>query len=253
MGASNITAAFLAWPQLENQPMRVLLCMANITYDNPTDGKPPRLYFGGWEALAELGLGRHLPQLPPKVDVSPEAEAARRARHAARVAVTQAITALSRAGAITPNRTGGWGKNAEYWLNIDAFLPRRGQGEPVTRGQGEPVTKGQGEPVLRGQGEPVPEEEQRKNRGVPTGEHLPGLASHLGDRPGRADDLVSAGFASPAARALLDQALGRVPAGRPPWCGRCYEPTRMRWTIPPDGGELLGRCPDCHPATVVVS
>ena len=244
MGSRNVAAAFMAWPGLDDRPMRVLLYMANLTHDPGSLTADPKLYYGGWEALAEVALGRRLPPAPAKTDATSGAATARRARNAADVAVRAAIAALVQAGALTNERRGGRGQRAEYRLNLDPF---------GRQPQGEPAAKGQGEPAAKGQGEPAPKEQQRNNRGVPTGEHLPGLASHLGDRPGRADDLVPAGFASPAARALLDQALGRVPAGRPPWCGRCHEPTRMRWTIPPDGGELLGRCPDCHPAAVVAS
>src|SRR5665647_592863 len=215
----------MAWPGLDDRPMRVLLYMANLTHDPGSLTADPKLYYGGWEALAEVALGRRLPPAPAKTDATSGAATARRARNAADVAVRAAIAALVQAGALTNERRGGRGQRAEYRLNLDPF-GRQPQGEPAAKGQGEPA----------------PKEQQRNNRGVPTGEHLPGLASHLGDRPGRADDLVPAGFASPAARALLDQALGRVPAGRPPWCARCHEPTRMRWTIPPDGGELLGRC-----------
>lgn len=52
--------------------------------------------------------------------------------------------------------------------------------------------------------------------------------------------------------AVLASRLADLPAppavrpARPPWCGECDEPTRMRDTS--DGRAY--RCPDCHPATL---
>jgi hypothetical protein len=33
----------------------------------------------------------------------------------------------------------------------------------------------------------------------------------------------------------------QAPPGKPPWCGKCHEPTRLL------GDDNPGRCPDCHP------
>jgi hypothetical protein len=252
MGASNVAAAFVHWSaMLDDQPMRALLYMANVALDPPQRGRVeertlPCRYFGGWESLSEA-LGNPVPPAPADTDASADADDARRRRETAARRVRRAITALRRAGAIEDVRHGGRGVQAEYLLRL-------GIGQQVTERPAEQVTERPAEQVTERPAEQVTErpsqEQQRSNRGTPEErDHLSG-GGHLGDRPAR-DKQMSPGVGPRAALAVLERAGGgEPPHERPPWCGACYEPTRLRWSEPPDGGECLGRCPVCHPLAV---
>lgn len=109
MGARNVAAVFTHWPHLGHVPFRVLVFMALVAKDGD---KEPR-YWGGVEALAEA-LGR---PVRASGDVA----------HRDQVAVSSALTALVRAGAVRVLVKPVKGRRAEYGLVID---PTIGQAEP---------------------------------------------------------------------------------------------------------------------------
>lgn len=187
MGAANVNFAFM-WSDLGDKPMRVLLFMAVRSLDDDRETQSARVFWAGRETLAREALGREIPDDPGSSDLSAEAKAARKVRHAAFVAVQDALSALIAAGAITRLRAGRWGRQAEYRLNLDPFETVHKdagcavleQAHPVPTNQAHPVPKEQAHPVPKGQADPVPEEQQRNNRGKPGGQPRLGEPSHLG-------------------------------------------------------------------------
>ncbi|MFC6154049.1 hypothetical protein [Nocardioides yefusunii] len=118
MGARNVSAVFTFWSKrLDSAPFRVLTYMALITHDD--DSKQPR-FWGGWEVLASVALGRDL--------TLGSEEAHRRA-------VSRAIEALRKAGALTNAQESATGRRAEYFLHFtgthDAHRPV-GKAVPTT-------------------------------------------------------------------------------------------------------------------------
>lgn len=96
MGARNVIACFTTWSHLDHAPFRLLVGMAVQALDDTSDkGRPPRVWFGGEDALTEL-VGR-----------SP--------RQAYR-----ALKTLREVGAIESVDTGRNGHRAVYNLHLDA-------------------------------------------------------------------------------------------------------------------------------------
>ncbi|WNB84526.1 hypothetical protein [Cellulomonas sp. ATA003] len=169
MGATNVKLAYGRWGHLPDRPFRLLAYMANVAHDTDSPGITARRFWGGRDDLA-YALGRGiLPPAPESDDDSPEAVQARKARHAAYVAVSTAMTCLRKAGAIRPVTRGRSGRRAEYELVLDLLsAPAQVQGKPVPEpsrvpwedlvpeptSQADPAPQGQGEPVPVGQGEP---------------------------------------------------------------------------------------------------
>ena len=107
MGAKNAMAAYAMYPQLGHGPMRLLVGMALTALDDAHDERPPRLYFGGEDALADLLGG------PSK-----------------RSRVYEYMRTLDDLGAVTNLVRGRAGKRAVYRLHLD---PLEG---PVSRNSG---------------------------------------------------------------------------------------------------------------------
>ena len=104
MGAGNVKAAYALWrghPDLPDRSFTVLAYMALVALDRDD---PPR-YFGGWEQLCRVALGR----------VVPDDE---HGRAAAEKSVQRAVRPLVRAGAITLTNAPRTGARAEYALQL---------------------------------------------------------------------------------------------------------------------------------------
>ena len=99
MASGNAYRALDAWPDLPAVPRLVLVTMALVARDNPTDEYDAAHYFGGAEFLQQKVWGR--------VDAS----AARQ--------LEKAITTLVRQGALIRRVKGAPGRRAEYDLVLD--------------------------------------------------------------------------------------------------------------------------------------
>lgn len=97
MGARNVSACFAVWPHLPHAAFRLLVGMALTALDNPSsDGRPPRVYFGGEDGMTELlGGGRS--------------------------AVYRALATLREAGAVDVLDAGRSGHRAVYKLRLDVI------------------------------------------------------------------------------------------------------------------------------------
>lgn len=127
MGARNVAAVFTHWTHLAHAPFRVLTFMALVA----KDGDEPH-YWGGAAAIAGA-LGR-----VPGPDGFIE--------HKDHAAVSAAVMALVRAGAVRSLVRPVRGRRGEYALVLD---PRTGQGEPDESEPGDSVDNppiGQDEP-----------------------------------------------------------------------------------------------------------
>jgi hypothetical protein len=153
MGAGLIKAVYARWGALPGGPFRLLVYMALRAKD---DDKPPR-YWAGREDLA-FGLGRVVPA--PKTDD----KAVQRERAAHFKAVKEAVSVLSKQGAITTEQQPRPGRAAVYVLNVSKewgteTVPRMGDGNRAPVGDGNRAERGT-ETVGSGDGNRAPEEEQ---------------------------------------------------------------------------------------------
>ncbi|MCA4132948.1 hypothetical protein [Arthrobacter sp. M4] len=114
MGAGNVALAFAHWASLDDRSFRVLCRMALVSMDN---GNPPK-YFAGRDDLA-AALGKEVPAKPDDADLSPEAEAARKARASVHEIVRKAVARLAREGAIVSSGDARFKNRAEYSLHLD--------------------------------------------------------------------------------------------------------------------------------------
>jgi hypothetical protein len=112
MASGNAYRALDAWPDLPAVPRLVLVTMALVARDNPTEEYDAAHYFGGPEFLQQKVWGRC------------DGSTARQLK--------KAITTLVRAGAITRRTRGAPGRRAEY----DLVLSRSEQGTETVPGQG---------------------------------------------------------------------------------------------------------------------
>ena len=107
MGANYAEAAFVQWSHLPHAAHRALVRMALVAKDSD----PAPVYWGGWRTLAH-GLGCDMPH---DSDTSPEAD---RLRDNAQRKVARVVSHLVREGAISRDRRGGIGRQAEYVLHL---------------------------------------------------------------------------------------------------------------------------------------
>lgn len=186
MGYHNVAAAFTLWSsQLTDHPFRLLMYMAHVALDPPTDGqpsprRPPRRFFGGRDALAEIGLGRPLPALPAPTDRSEDAREARAARAKAHKSVKAALTLLRDAGAIEVEQAGYAGHNTEYRLVLEVKGPS--QTAPGSR-KTAPIGPSQTTPGAlsdddQGPSQTAPKEDARTRTSPAGADHVPAL-THL--------------------------------------------------------------------------
>lgn len=114
MGYSVAREAACVGPGIGLAARVVLLAMSNIALDAPSNGRPPRVYWGGWKPLA-IALGG---ALPPDTDRSAEAT---RLRRNLRARVEKAVRELRTAGLIVDVGApahAGW--NQTYLITLHA-------------------------------------------------------------------------------------------------------------------------------------
>ncbi|NMF28878.1 hypothetical protein [Cellulosimicrobium aquatile] len=120
MGTDNVRLTFAVWGDLPHLPFRVLTFMALCSLDQPTGGKPARVYYGGREHLSAAVRHEPLPA-EPEDPTSPEGAAAEKDRRATFQTLKRALADLKRAGAIdeSKSRRGTYRSTAEYVLSFD--------------------------------------------------------------------------------------------------------------------------------------
>ncbi|MBN0039479.1 hypothetical protein JN535_04725 [Cellulosimicrobium cellulans] len=120
MGTDNVRLTFAVWGDLPHLPFRVLTFMALCSLDQPTGGKPARVYYGGREHLSAAVRHEPLPA-EPEDPTSPEGAAAEKERRATFQTLKRALAELKRAGAIdeSKSRRGTYRSTAEYVLSFD--------------------------------------------------------------------------------------------------------------------------------------
>lgn len=130
MGALNVSACFASWGHLPHPAFRLLVGMALTALDRESAaGRPPRLYFGGEDAMCELIGGSSS-------------------------ALYRALATLRKEGAIEVADAGRSGHRAVYKLHLDAFesassLPEVG-GESVPEVGGTASRKRKAQPPASG-------------------------------------------------------------------------------------------------------
>lgn len=158
MGAENVKATFGTWGRLPDRAFRALVYMVNRTYDRPTDGKPPRTFWGGREELA-VALGVTVPPRPGQDVPQDVRDKVVKARKSAFKVTDKVVAILVSEGAIERIREPRSGIRAEYRLLLDPF--QRGAEDPSTRGAEDPSRGGSMDPSSGG-----PKEEQRNHTGT---------------------------------------------------------------------------------------
>lgn len=184
MGARNVGRAYAYWRCLPHAPFRLLVFMAYLSLDAD---EPPR-FFGGTEAMAEA-VGRDLPLTRTH-----------------RVAVSDLVGQLVRAGAISRHVQPAKGRRAEYVLHLDG--PERSGLTPDER-LGLSLTTVRAEPD-NGQGSPLPQ----------------GVGGGLGTGGGTTSPEVSASPAGDAPTIELTPTAQGEPGPPCPACGGPIEPIR---------------------------
>ena len=111
MGHALMDKVLIHWSDLPGNAYKVLMQMAHTSLDS--DLAPT--YWGGWDTLAVMALGRR--DWPADDDDSKEARATRRASFEI---VRLAISDLKKAGAIKVAKRGKRGAQARYSLQLDS-------------------------------------------------------------------------------------------------------------------------------------
>jgi len=130
MGHALMDKVVTYWGDLPGNAFKALMVIASTAHDD--DAKP--VYYGGWERVAIVGLGRR--DWPADDDLSDEAERVRKGHWET---VRQAMVKVREAGAISVKTCGKPGSRAEYWLHLD----RRDTRKPCVATQGN-LAVGQG-------------------------------------------------------------------------------------------------------------
>jgi len=133
MGHALMDKVVTYWGDLPGNAFKALMVIASTAHDD--DAKP--VYYGGWERVALVGLGRR--DWPADDDDSVEAERVRKSHwEAARLALAK----IKEVGAISVKVCGKPGSRAEYWLHLDPIDTGKAcvpiQGKPAV-GQGKPA------------------------------------------------------------------------------------------------------------------
>jgi len=110
MGHALMDKVVTYWGDLPGNAFKALMVIASTAHDD--DAKP--VYYGGWERVAIVGLGRR--DWPADDDLSDEAERVRKGHWET---VRQAMVKVREAGAISVKTCGKPGSRAEYWLHLD--------------------------------------------------------------------------------------------------------------------------------------
>lgn len=120
MGTDNVRLTFAVWGDLPHLPFRVLTFMALCSLDQPTGGKPARVYYGGREHLSAAVRHEPLPA-EPEDPTSAEGLVADKDRRATFQTLKRALAELKRAGAIDESRSrrGTYRSTAEYVLSFE--------------------------------------------------------------------------------------------------------------------------------------
>ena len=116
MGHALMDKVMLQWGDLPGNAYKALLIIASSARDDD----PQPVYWGGWERLAIVGLGRR--DWPADDDESPEAELVRRVHWET---VRQALVKVRKTGAISVKTRGKPGARAEFWLHLDRTDARK--------------------------------------------------------------------------------------------------------------------------------
>lgn len=141
MGVEIVKAAMVYGKSLSGNGYKVLIAMSMSALDKPSNGRPPGLYWGGWDALA-VALGHE--------DATRDSSGHR--------AVKRAIKELRDAKHITPMLNASRGTRQSYSVHPGG-LEKGGQSDPVKGGQIDPVMGGQNSPQ-RGAKATPPRKEQ---------------------------------------------------------------------------------------------
>ena len=145
MGHGLMDKVVAHWGGLPGNAFKALMLIAATAHDD--DAKP--VYWGGWERIAIVGLGRR--DWPADDDNSPEAVKLRRGHWET---VRQALVKVRDAGAISVKTSGKHGARAEFWLHLDPINTRK----PCVTTQGKPAVP-QGN-LADPQGKPAPKSPQ---------------------------------------------------------------------------------------------
>jgi hypothetical protein len=174
MGAELAKLAALVHRDLDGNAFKVLNRMAWTALDKPKDGRPPRLYFGGWEPLAHA-MGH---DVPPD-DRAPDS---RRVRKKLASYVATAMSKLVRAGAVEP--IGGKaraGHRQTYRLTFDLVPHSMGYSStPLDGSLSTPLDGVQQHPTEWDQSTPldgVPRKEEDPREDLPEDTTPPGRQS----------------------------------------------------------------------------
>lgn len=111
MGHALMDKVVTHWGGLPGNAFKALMVIASTAHDD--DAKP--VYYGGWERIAIVGLGRR--DWPADGDESAKAIKVRRVHWEL---VRQSLVKLREVGAISVKTSGKPGSRAEYWVHVDA-------------------------------------------------------------------------------------------------------------------------------------
>lgn len=229
MGTDNVRLTFAVWGDLPHLPFRVLTFMALCSLDQPTGGKPARVYYGGREHLSAAVRLEPLPSEPDGLN-SAEAIAADKERRATFQTLKRALAELKRAGAIdeSKSRRGTYRSTAEYVLSFDrtqGVAERTPMESPADAGRGtkdvplqgvaERTPQGYGERTRRGTSGVPPTTSTSTHFEEPLQNPLPEVP-HLRAKPAGRDDEYEAAHKTlmahgPMAHDLVAQILATYP------------------------------------------
>lgn len=149
MGHKLMDKVVTYWGDLAGNTYKALMVIAYSARDD--DERP--VYWGGWERLAIVGMGRR--HWPPDDDVS---EAAVKLRKSHWEAVRKALEDARSAGAISVKTRGRPGSRAEFWVHLD----RSDTGKPCIGIQEDPAVAQENPAVA--QENPAPNYQQKQQR-----------------------------------------------------------------------------------------
>lgn len=232
MGTDNVRLTFAVWGDLPHLPFRVLTFMALCSLDQPTGGKPARVYYGGREHLSAAVRHEPLPA-EPEDPTSPEGVVADKERRATFQTLKRALAELKRAGAIDESRSrrGTYRSTAEYVLSFERSQGvahrtptsaadrlsdgRRGTENVPLQGVAERTPQGYGERTRRGTPGVPPTTSTSTHFEEPLQNPLPEVP-HLRAKPAGRDDEYEAAHKTlmahgPMAHDLVAQILATYP------------------------------------------
>ncbi|MDR7253727.1 hypothetical protein J2X46_002717 [Nocardioides sp. BE266] len=127
MGVEIVKAAMVYGKSLSGNGYKVLVAMSMSALDKPSNGRPPGLYWGGWDALA-IALGyEHAERNSPGQN-----------------AVARAVRELKKGNHITPMLDAGRGTRQSYLVHPGG-IRNGGKGEQNAHAEGEQFAQPKGE------------------------------------------------------------------------------------------------------------